>query len=265
MKTQSQHNSIQEKILQKVRDGSIKQKPKWQFVLRTVLLVSIITAVFLVTLYLAVYTTLVTQEHELFRVFDIGPRATFMFLGAVPWLIIAVLGIAFLSLQSLVRHFAFAYKTPVVYTLVGTFAITLSMAYGLHSLDSKARFARFGEHGEVPFMKEFHNRYLDGRQGDIVHGVLIQVDGLEYTLESRRSSSTFMFMLSSSTDRIDDYDDNDIDVGDQVFVVVSKNKNNYEAIAIKREGHRSPGSDGRMPTPMHIPRDMAPLGRPPLP
>ena len=230
--------TLEEKILQKIKEKGVRQKPKWQFVLQTVLLVSTTIIALLVTFYLISFVSLVSREQDLIRLFGFGPNFTFALVQAMPWMLLFLLVLLLGALQILVRYFAFGYERTVLMTLTLTIGLASVVSYGFYTFDKNMKFARFGERGEAPFLKPIHDKYRKGDQPNLLHGVVVSVYENSYTIETFRGSTTVTFIASDKTKLEPGAT---LGVGESVFVVLERSGTTTQALFV-RNNHKRPES-----------------------
>lgn len=228
--------TLEEKILQKIKEKGVKQKPRWQFILHTVFLTSATIIALLVTFYLISFVSLVTREQDLVRLFGFGPNFTFAILAAMPWMLLFLIGLLLVVLQILVRHFAFGYERTVLTTLTLTIGLAALVSYGFYSLDKNMNIARFGE-GKGDLLKPFHDRYRSGKQPNLFHGIITSVDQNTYTLETFRGSSTVSFIIASSTKQEPGVV---LSPGQSVFVIFKQKGTTTTAVFVRNNPPREP-------------------------
>jgi hypothetical protein len=115
----NQENSIKDSVIKAISDGKISMRPRWQFVLRAVLLICGIMVLVLALLYLVSFAIFVLHETGEWFVPGFGPHGIREFLSSFPWVILLLSVAVLVSLEILVRKYSFSYKRPVVYTIFG--------------------------------------------------------------------------------------------------------------------------------------------------
>lgn len=113
----NKHN-LKEQILVKIKSGQIKVKPKFYFVLRALLLISGLVAAGLLLLYLISFVFFILRANGLWQASAFGLRGWGLLFSSLPWLLLVVIGFFVLVMEILVKHFSFAYRRPVLYSVV---------------------------------------------------------------------------------------------------------------------------------------------------
>lgn len=151
-------NNIKEKILNFIHKDEVKMKPRGYFIFKSILQIVSVFLVFIATLYLASFISLILKEKEVFKTFGIRPNELSHFIYAVPWMIVFLSLVLLVVLEILTRKFAFVYKKPVAYSLFAIIILVLSIGFLLNKIDREFRFARFGE-GKAPILGPMHKYY----------------------------------------------------------------------------------------------------------
>lgn len=151
--------NIHKAILEKIEQGAIRQKPKWYFVLLTLMTVFGGVALVALLLYVISFTSLVLRERFVLDAFSFGPLVAFEIVHTVPLLLIVLVITIALILHVLVRHFAFAYTKPVVVTLGAGFALVFVLFILVLIFDAESRIGRLGEGKHVPGVGLLHERF----------------------------------------------------------------------------------------------------------
>lgn len=110
---------LKEQILSKIKSGSIKAKPKFHFVLRTLLLISGLVVAGLLLLYLISFVIFLLRVNGLWQAPSFGFRGWGMLFTSLPWMLLILIGFFVLVMEILVKHFSFAYRRPLLYSVLG--------------------------------------------------------------------------------------------------------------------------------------------------
>ncbi len=151
--------NIKQAIIDCVDTGTVSMKPKWVFVLKSVLRLTAIFVVFLTIIYFISFIGLIVQEKALFDLFDLGPRGMKEFLFAIPWLIVLFSLFLLFLLEVLASKFSFVYGKPVFYSLLLLIFCVLLIGFVLYKIDKQFHFARFGEKPNAPVFGPMHKYY----------------------------------------------------------------------------------------------------------
>jgi glucan phosphoethanolaminetransferase (alkaline phosphatase superfamily) len=154
----SNDNTIQEEVLNAIKEGKLNMRPKWHFILKAILRALSIIILFFALVYLLNFIGLVTHEKD-FNLLDLSPRGMRAFMTAVPWVIV-LLSMSLLSIfYILIKKYSFVYKKPIVYGFFGLIFFVLFIGFVIHIFDMNYRFARFGEGARTPILGPMHKYY----------------------------------------------------------------------------------------------------------
>lgn len=115
---ENHNHNLKEQVLAKIKSGQIKVKPKFHFVLRALLLISGLVAAGLLLLYLISFVFFIMRANGLWQVPAFGLRGWGLLFSSLPWLLLLVIGFFVIVMEILVKHFSFAYRRPVLYSVV---------------------------------------------------------------------------------------------------------------------------------------------------
>lgn len=174
MTTPQDPQTIQEKIVQKIEQGRVAMRPRWHFVLRAVLAVLGVILVLLTGLYLVSFVVFVARTTDIGFLPAFGWRGMGQFLYSLPWIVIGFALVFVLVLEVLVRRYAFAYRRPLLYTVVGGLLLVglggTALAYytpihgQAHRLPIALPMYEHYESAPVPGLR--HARVLELRDGE---------------------------------------------------------------------------------------------------
>jgi len=109
--------------LAKIKSGQIKMKPRFYFVLKTALFVAGAILAFLAVIFLISFIIFVLRGNGTWFLSDFGWPGIRIFLFSFPW-ILALISLAFaLVFEFLFNRLGFAYRRPLIYSLLGVAVI----------------------------------------------------------------------------------------------------------------------------------------------
>jgi len=169
----NEEKSIQEKVTVAIKEGKLVMKPKWHFILKTVMHILVAVILFFVLIYLISFIGLVAREKELFKLLHLNPRELYLLTTSIPWIIVILSLFLLLVFYTLVKDYSFIYKKPLVYSLSGTIFFVILIGALIQIFDVNFRFARFGEGPRVPLLGPMHKYY----RGDMEHRPMMKYRG----------------------------------------------------------------------------------------
>ena len=123
------------KIIEKLKKGEIKMHPKWHFILKAVLFG---LAVFIIGLFCLFLCS--------FILFSFRP---------FPWFLFLLLILFVALLEHLFNKYSFAYKRPVIYSLI----IIVSLLFVMGLMMNKVCFHEMMEKRNLPGIEKFYKKY----------------------------------------------------------------------------------------------------------
>ncbi len=157
-------NNLIQKIEDKIKKENIKMKPKWFFILKTVLNISFVLILFLATVYVLNFVFFIFYDHKsIFDALHLSPfevKNLFDFLKMIPVFLIFLIFIFIFSLYKLIDNYAFIYRKRKLYIILFIFIFIFITVFNMHKfLDRDFKMARFGERGEFPILQNVHKYY----------------------------------------------------------------------------------------------------------
>ncbi|MEZ4200317.1 MAG: hypothetical protein R3B69_01825 [Candidatus Paceibacterota bacterium] len=163
-------NTIKENLIKKIQAGEITMVPRWQFVLRATLGVLGVLIVAVLAVYFLSFVLFTLNQSGLLFAPMFGWSGVMLFVMASPWFIILLTGLFLVVLYILVSQYAFSYRQPLVYSLVGVVLVVVAVASLIHQSNMHERMRGFMERHEVPGMSPLYRGSLDERPEGVVAG-----------------------------------------------------------------------------------------------
>ena len=148
---ENNRNSIKSDILEAIHEGKITMRPKWHFMLRSTLAIAGGVIIALTLLYLASLIIFVLRQDGVWFVPVFGPRGWFAFLISLPWLLIWLVLVFIVILEILVRHFAFAYRRPLLYSALAILCLVVLGGFLVAATGLHRHFGRYAVRNGLPF------------------------------------------------------------------------------------------------------------------
>src|SRR5690606_26060147 len=104
--------------LSAIKSGDVRMLPRWYFGLRAVLIGTGGTFLIFVTLYAGSFVAFTMHGTGSWLALADGPSGLRFFLTTVPWVLVALSLLFILVLEVLVRHYSFAYRAPLLVSLL---------------------------------------------------------------------------------------------------------------------------------------------------
>ena len=190
--TQQPHNSIKEKVLQKVASGSVIMKPKWHFILRSFLLVAGTVVVVCFVVYVASFVHFWLWKSGLLLAPAFGVQGTLLLLGSIPWVLIIASLVFIVVLEILVKKYAFAYKMPLLYSLTGVVVVVAAGGVMVSLLGVHPHIVEYIEDHELPVIERLYKNIGASSVPHVYVGVITNIEEQGFTLQSPEEEQMFI-------------------------------------------------------------------------
>ena len=191
--------TIHEQIMDKIQTGRVKMRPKWRFVIGTVLWILGLAMAALASLYLISLTVFVLHRSGLWFAPSFGPRGWMVLLFSFPWLILAAAVVFIAVLEFFVRHYSFAWRFPLLYSALAVMA--LAVAGGLIVAQTPLhRDLRQGPQFTPPFfqIRPFYDRLDQGRPRSFSVGLFLAVSVTGFTLQELHGETLTLIVTGAT-------------------------------------------------------------------
>ena len=186
--------SVSEQIVETIRSGGVKMRPKWHFALKTILALTGGIILFLTLIYIASFAIFMLRQTGVLFAPTFGFRGGYVFLRSLPWLLISLLVVFIVVLEILVRHYSFAYRRPLLYSVAGIAFLVIAGGYAVAITSFHGRMFRSAERGELPLAGGFYREYGHQRFRNIHKGSVEEVFENKLTIKNRRDETLSVVM-----------------------------------------------------------------------
>ena len=122
-------NDLKERILADISARKMKIYPKIYFFLRAMLVAVVAVLILIISIFIFNYVFFSLRVSGRGDLLNFGPHGLSLFLAYFPWLLFVADLALIIMLEWLLRHFRFGYRNPILYLLLGIFAVTISAGY----------------------------------------------------------------------------------------------------------------------------------------
>lgn len=178
--------SIREDILAAIKSGQVKMRPKWHFVLKAVLAVLGVLILLLTIFYLASFIIFILRQTGILFVPVFGPQGWYAFFAHLPLFLIILLIIFIIILELLVRHYSFAYRRPLLYSVLGISILAAIGAFAVANSSFHGGMSKYAEKNRETFVGRFYGEYGRPRFRDVHRGMIIEMINSGFTMRNRR-------------------------------------------------------------------------------
>lgn len=189
MENNKNQKSIKKSILATIKSGQVKMRPRWLFFLKAALAVLGAVILFLTVLYLASFIIFALRQTGVLFVPAFGLQGWFAFFTHLPFFLICLLMIFIAVLELLVRHYAFAYRRPLLYSALGILALVVIGGLALANTSFHGGMSKYAEKNRETFVGKFYREYGRQRFPDVHRGMIVEMVNNGFMM---RSADSFM-------------------------------------------------------------------------
>lgn len=190
--TKKQLRTVHEKILTAIKSDEVTMRSRYYFIARSILFTLCTVLAFTVALYLVSFVTFMARSNGLGALPQFGFEGWRILFGALPWIVLLLIGAVFVVLQLLSTHFAFVYKRPLVYSLLGSIVVLVVGGGAIAQTTLHDRIYQLTQERGLRFTAPLYKDVLHDEQGVYTgtlsilpsgEWLLIARDDTRYTLE----------------------------------------------------------------------------------
>ncbi|MDP2950911.1 MAG: hypothetical protein Q8N55_00855 [bacterium] len=178
------NNFLKEKLLNKIKEGRVKMKPKAFFAFKIIAASLSLLACFFLIIYLLSFASFCSRANGLGLLNRFGlagfPRVFF----ALPWLLILLCLLLLLIFEVIAKKFALVWKKPLFYSLLALVLLSFIFSLAVSKVDFHARLFYRAQDQSLPLIGGFY-RNLPCKQPKQVHfGKLIEKEENGFLLQT---------------------------------------------------------------------------------
>lgn len=224
------HKTIEEQVLEHIQQGEATMRPRWYFVLQAALFAVGTLLVMLTLFFLISFVTFALRVSGLWFMPTFGWRSAWPVLWSLPWLLIALVGVFVILLELLVRHYAFAYRRPLLYSAGAILVIAFGGGLVLAATPfHRTMFIRAND-DQLPIVGVLYRRYADPQLPQVHRGHIEALAEDGFMLQDRHHDRV-QVVITRETDFPRGMS---IAEGDVVIVFGNELNNRIEALGIRR-------------------------------
>lgn len=223
-------NDFKNNIIQKIKAGEIEMKPRWHFVLKTLLVVTgtLITALLAIYLLSLIFFTL--HRSGLIFAPGFGMRGIGLFITSSPWLLILLVVVFLIILYILVKQYSFSYKRPLLYSMLGIFIFVMLGSFVAEQTKMHDRIEAFTQRYNVPGAGPLYKTMMEELPENVTYGTITAIteDGFEIQTEEET-------VAVSVTDHTRRRQGEVYQVGEKIFIFGDRDEaESIQAFGIKK-------------------------------
>lgn len=221
---------MKQAVLSRIESGQVMMRPKWHFILKTIVFATGTIFTGLALLYVVSLIVFVLQRTGVWFAPGFGFRGLGIFLFSAPWLLVLVGFVCAVGLELLTRYYSFSYRKPILYSIGGVVLFVIVGSVVFAQFGVQHAIARFAKDRGIPIARPFYQGFDEQRMKNVHPGTVVSVFDGGFTLESRRrelltvvidTETRFPFGVDFVT-------------GDQVVVLGDREDTTIQAFGVRR-------------------------------
>jgi hypothetical protein len=242
------NKSLGDNILNAIKKGEVKMRPKWHFILRGVLLGIGTALVVLTLLYIASFILFVLHQTGVWFLPSFGFQGLGLLFFSLPWILILIAAIFIFILELLVRQYSFAYRRPLLYSALGVIFLVLIGGFILAQTDLHPHFYRDARARRLPFGGELYRGYGSKPPRDIHPCMITEMTESEFKCQEPDDDIVTITITPDTTFP----GGTDFMVNDKVLVIGPRQGNTITAHGITKIENMMVPRNNASSTRMHI-------------
>jgi hypothetical protein len=185
----SQKSLITGKVLEKIKSGRVKMRPKAHFVLKTALVALGFILIILFLLYLISFIVFTLRMSGIWFAPGFGFYGIKIFLFSLPWLLILIAIILIIVLEILVKYFSFAYRRPILYSILGIIALVFLGSFVINQTKIHPCLFQKAQERNLPVAGKFYRDFGAGKFRNAHRGVVSETTEKGFKIETPRNET----------------------------------------------------------------------------
>lgn len=225
-----EEKSLLENLTEKIKTGQIKMKPKFYFVLKTILLFGLLFIVSGLILFLISLVYFYLKSSGVGYAFNFGFKGMGIYLKLLPWVLIFVSLLLIIILEILAKHFAFVWRKPIFYSLLFIIFISIFGGYLFSKTDMHYSLFMRSYKNKLPIITPIYNEFGPREFKNIHRGIVEEISENSFKIKNFRGN-ILEIIIDEKTDILNK---EQIKEGDSVVIIGNKEGKYIKALGIKK-------------------------------
>lgn len=223
-----ENNLLPKKIIDKLKTGKIKMKPKIYFILKALSYLFLGVIIVLSGLFLISFMFFIFRINNLIYLFGFGFFGIGIFLKLLPWILVLLILILVLIFESIAEKHRIIWRKPVLYSLVVFVAIFLFFGFVISKTDFHSGILKTANQNHLPLLGGFYKEFGDPKDRDVHLGSILEVRDNNILILTPEGEEIDVFFKE------DFFNKEEFKKGDNVIVLGKKKENKIDAIKIRK-------------------------------
>ncbi len=179
-----EQNNIKEDILQKIKSGELKMKPKIFFALKTSFFALLFLFLLLFAVYLVSFIVFMMKASGIWFLPGFGFSGMGILFGALPYFLIFLALSLIIFSEFFAEHFAFVYKRPMIYSLSVIVLIVIIFGMITSQTSMHAGIFQRTRDNNFPIVKPFYDQAINMKPENMHTGIILDINDLGFDLQT---------------------------------------------------------------------------------
>ncbi len=199
MDEDKEKKAVKEKVLAAIQEGRIKMRPRWRFVLSAALIATGAAIFLLALLYLVSFIFFVLHQTGIFFLPELGGRGLSRFFFSLPWMLILLSLVFLLILEAMVRRYKFAYRRPLLYSLLAVAAMVIVGGFLAERTGFHHRIFIYARTNHLPVAGVFYRSFGAEHLESVHRGQILSLSSSTLVLADENGSTSTVLMTSETS------------------------------------------------------------------
>lgn len=178
-----------EEILEKIKEQTVKMKPKSHFVFKTIIYVLSFIFVFLFVIFLASFIVFSLRIRGVWHFSDFGFRGLGLFFSSFPWLLLIFAIIFIAILEIFAKKFSLVYKKPLLYSILGIVTVVFIFSFIIGCTSMHPQLFRSVQEGRLPIMGPMYRGQFMEPPRNVFIGRVTELTDNGFKLETKQGEN----------------------------------------------------------------------------
>ena len=229
MNNEPQKSPLADRVLNKLENSQVKMRPKAYFVLRTILIALAIIVIALFALYLTSFIVFALRASGLWYLPKFGFNGIGALITLLPWLLILIAVLLIIVMEMLVKYFAFAYRRPILFSMLGIIVLVLLGGLMIDRTQFHANLFQKAQERRLPIAGELYRNFGAAKFQDVHRGTVSEITTKGFLIETR-GGQTLTILVTSNTRLFEA----NIKKDDVIVIMGKRDNNTVQALAIRK-------------------------------
>ncbi len=184
----TEKKDIKDQISSAIKSGQVKMRPKWYFILATMIYSAAILILALIILFLISFVIFILHQSGVWFAPSMGWGGWFSVLIYFPWLPLALVLFFLIILEVLAAHFSLVYRNPIVYSAIIIVILAAVMGYVFAQTPLHSYLHEQAKNGglPLPLAGRLYRAYDRREIADIHRGKIMEINPDGFTMADSR-------------------------------------------------------------------------------